>query len=52
LENDDNLFNDEVCSDIESGFKTPVNLPNNPTFEIASNKKLKLYNTYISYISK
>lgn len=49
-DNEDNLFNVEVCSDIESGFKTPVNLPNkpSPTFEIASNKKLKLYNTYIS----
>lgn len=49
-DNEDHLFNVEVCSDIESGFKTPVNLPNkpSPTFEIASNKKLKLYNTYIS----
>lgn len=49
-DNEDNLFNVEVCSDIESGFKTSVNLPNkpSPTFEIASNKKLKLYNTYIS----
>ncbi|CAI6376583.1 unnamed protein product [Macrosiphum euphorbiae] len=47
-DNDDNLFDDEVCSGIESGFKTPVNLPNKPKFEMASNKKFKLYNTYIS----